>query len=93
MFCSEKGFHSGLGILFPPEDDDWWGGDFTHFNFQTTFKAIVKSVPKAMLQKTFEHVRWTIECQSEEEPVGWTESKVTFFSEFFVKFLQEEGKG
>lgn len=89
---SEKGYHAGLGILFPPDHDDWWDGEFTHFDFAGTFKEIVKSVPKTMADKSFQDVKWAIECSDAIEPVEWNEAKMTFFSEFFVQFLREEGK-
>jgi hypothetical protein len=89
---SEKGYHSGLEILFPPDDDNWWDGEFTHFDFKATFNEIVKSVPKTMADTSFENVKWTIECTGANEPVEWNEAKIAFFSESFVAFLTEEGK-
>jgi hypothetical protein len=87
----ENGYHSGLGILFPPEDDDWWDGEFTHFNFDRTLAEIVKSVPKTMALKSFQPVKWILECGNQNEPATWNESDLTFFSEVFIDFLEKEG--
>jgi hypothetical protein len=88
----EKGYHPGLEILFPPEDDEWWDGEFSHFNFKATFNEIVKSVPKTMANQSFKTIKWTIECTNATEPVDWNKVNVTFFSDFFINFLKEEGR-
>jgi hypothetical protein len=89
---SEKGYHSGLEILSPPEDDDWWDGNFTHFDFEKTFNKIAGSVPKTMADKSFEPVKWVTKCSNENEPTEWNECKLTFYSEVFVGFLQDKGR-
>jgi|SRR5882762_4851529 len=88
----EKGYHKGLGILSPPENDDlWWDGDFTHFDFDSVFREIGTSAPRTMADKSFKEMKWTIKSTTQNEPVGWNESNLTFFSDFFINFL-EEGK-
>lgn len=88
----ETGYHAGLEILSPPEDDEWWDGEFSHFDFESTFNEIAKVVPKTMADKSFEQKKMVIKSTNRNEPVEWNESSVTFFSEFFMNFLQEEGK-
>jgi hypothetical protein len=88
----ETGYHSGLGILFPPGDDDWWDGEFSHFDFDATFGEIINSVPKTMADKSFEKVKWVIESTNRNQPAKWNEANLTFFTESFIDFLMEEGK-
>jgi hypothetical protein len=86
----EKGFLPGLGILSPPKNDEWWNGDL--INFESKFDEIAKSVPLTMTDKSFEEIKLNIKSSNRNEPVEWNESKITFFSEFFMKFLEEKGK-
>jgi hypothetical protein len=89
----EKGYHAGLEILSPPEDDEWWDGEFTHFNFKTIFNDIATSVPKTMANKSFEQTKWIIKSTTNRnEPVEWNESNITFFSGFFINYLTIKGK-
>lgn len=83
----EEGFHNGLEILFPPRDDDWWKGNFTHFNFNAIFNQIAKSAPPTMADESFEN-KWIINSSHRNEPVEWNEWELTFFSDFFVGFLE-----
>ena len=87
-----KGYNEGLEILSPPKDDDWWDGDFTHFDFDSTFKELAKSVPKTMADKGFKSVKWTIETTSPDMPVEWNDTNIAFFSHFFIQFLRVYGK-
>jgi hypothetical protein len=89
---SEKGFQSGLDILFPPEEEGWWYGDLTAWNFASTFREIVKIVPKTMAKKSFKQLKWTIDTSGEIEPVEWNETNLTFFSDHFIDFLQDTGE-
>ena len=79
----------GLEILDPPEDDNWWDGKFTHFNFNSLFNEIAKSAPKTMADKSFT-AKW-IFSTNRNEPELWNESGITFqvFSDYFVSFLKE----
>jgi hypothetical protein len=86
-----KGYHEGLDILFPPEDDEWWNGGFTHFNFDRVFNEIANSVPKTMADKSFKDLKWNINSRDENEPEHWDDSEIYFFSDYFVEFL-ETGK-
>jgi hypothetical protein len=88
----EKGYHEGLDILSPPEDNDWWEGDFTHFDFDSTFQQIAEYAPKTMANKSFEKTKWIINSTNHNEPVQWNESNQKFFGDFFIKYLQEKGK-
>jgi hypothetical protein len=86
----EKGILPGLGILSPPNDDKWWNGDLK--NFDSKFEEIAKSVPKTMTDESFEEIKLNIKTTNRNEPVEWNESKITFFSANFMKFLVEKGK-
>jgi hypothetical protein len=88
----EKGFLPGLEILSPPADDEWWKGVFAHFKFKSKFNEIAKEVPKMMADKSIEQIKWTIESTNRNEPVEWNDSNITFFSDFFIRFLMEKGK-
>lgn len=86
-----KGYHAGLEILSPPEDDDWWEGDFVHFDFDSTFNEIANLAPKTMADKSFEQTKWIIKSNG-NKPVEWNEANLTFFSGFFINFLEDNGK-
>ena len=83
----EKRHQKGLEILDPPEDDNWWDGKFTHFNFNSLFNEIAKSAPKTMADKSFT-AKWILST-NRNEPELWNESGITFFSDYFVNFLKE----
>jgi hypothetical protein len=88
----EKGYHKGLEILKPPEDNDWWDGEFTHFDFDSLFSELANSAPKTMADKSFQQSKWIINSKDRNEPVEWHEANLNFFSEFFISYLKEEGK-
>lgn len=50
VLLERRGYHVGLGILNPPEDDKWWDGDFSHFKI--IFNEIANSVPKTMTDRS-----------------------------------------
>src|ERR1700721_376218 len=85
----EKGYHEGLDILFPPEDEKWWDGNFNHFNFDSLFNDIAKSAPRTMADKSFSETKGIINSTNRDEPYKWNESETTFFSNYFVDFLQD----
>jgi hypothetical protein len=74
--------------LFPPEDDNWWDGNFTHFDFDTTFNEIANTAPKTMADKSFKDLKWIL-GSNQTEPDRWNESEISFFSDFFMNFLQD----
>jgi hypothetical protein len=84
----ERGYHKDLEVLKPPEDDDWWDGDFTHFDFNSLFSELAKTAPETMADESFGQ-KWIIDSTIENEPEQWDESKVTFYSDFFLTFLKE----
>lgn len=88
----EEGFHKGLDILFPPEDDNWWKGDFTYLDFKEVFNEIAKIAPITMADESFEENKWIIESSNQNKPVQWNESEFTFFSECFMEYLEKKGK-
>jgi hypothetical protein len=88
----EKGYHKGLEILKPPEDDDWWDGDFTHFDFDSLFSELANSAPKTMADKSFQQTKWIINSTLQPEPVQWDESNLSFYSDSFLTFLQDGKK-
>jgi hypothetical protein len=88
----EQGFHEGLDILFPPKDDDWWKGDFTHFDFNEVFNEIAKSVPITMANESFKEIKWIVKSTNRNEPAGWNESELTFFSEYFMNYFLKKGR-
>jgi hypothetical protein len=90
----EKGFCKGIGDLFPPEDDNWWDGKFTHFDFDSLFKQIVERVPLTMANESFQQSKWVLKS-SNPAPQRWNEYAsvaIRFFSDYFLEFLQQ-GKG
>jgi hypothetical protein len=45
-----------------------------------------------MAEESFKDIKWTVPSTNENEPADWNESSLIFFSNFFIQFLQEEGK-
>ncbi|KAF8219882.1 hypothetical protein L208DRAFT_1545092, partial [Tricholoma matsutake] len=89
----EKGFCKGIEDLFPPEDDDWWEGRFTHFDFDSLFKKIVERVPMAMANESFQQTKWLLKSSSHTMPERWNEyasDPIIFFSDYFLEFLQQD---
>jgi hypothetical protein len=84
--------------MFPPEndDEDWWEGTFTHFNFDSLFSEIVKRAPMTMADPEFQENKWRLKgggIQDMLEP--WNEySSIAkpFFGSDFVEFLEQDGK-
>ena len=83
-----------MDYLSPPANNEgWWEGDFSsYFDFDALFNDIVESVPKTMADKSFEDTKWIIESSNNNEPANWNESNLSFFSEFFINYLESEGK-
>ena len=78
--------------MFPPaHDDEWWGGDFKHFDFPKLFSEIAKRAPVAMAEESFEETKWVLACNG-MPPNAWHEystERIAFFLDFFVEFLQQ----
>jgi hypothetical protein len=100
----EKGFHKGIEVLFPPEDNDaWWDGTFNHFDFDALFKDIKKSVPMTMADSSSGSSQLVLDPKDNvvqsitgASPAQWNEYdsvKITLFSEEFIQFLVQKGKG
>ncbi|KAF8235449.1 hypothetical protein L208DRAFT_1257083 [Tricholoma matsutake] len=88
----EKSYEPGLDKMFPPaQDDEWWDGDFKHFDFHKLFSEIIKHAPVAMANESLEETNWVLACNG-MAPNAWHEystERIAFFSESFVEFLQQ----
>ncbi|KAF8230870.1 hypothetical protein L208DRAFT_1378363 [Tricholoma matsutake] len=92
----EKGYEPGLDKMFPPaQDDEWWDGDFKHFDFHKLFSEIIKHAPVAMADESLEETNWVLACNG-MAPNAWHEystERIVFFLESFVEFLKQDGVG
>ena len=50
---------------------------------------MANEVPQAMVKESFQEIKWVIDSKNKNEPVGWNESNLTFFSGYFMEFLRE----
>ena len=53
------------------------------------FDEMANEVPQAMVKESFQEIKWVIDSKNKNEPVGWNESNLTFFSGYFMEFLRE----